>query len=110
MGAMPAELMRAEFDFDPADLHAALEFLKRTRSELRSLRKVRVWLDRVQVFDVNGDYFELRGVGYAQEEIVPVLRFVNTNFKPEAIHNPIEHPYKEFLTGRRHPWAEDRVM
>ena len=32
------------------------------------------------------------------------------DFKPEAIHNPTDRPYKEFLTGRRHAWAEDRVM
>ncbi len=100
----------AVHDFPSADLPAALEFLKRTRSELRSLRKVHVWPDRVQVFDVNGDYFEILGLGYPQPEIIPVLRFVNTNFKPEAIHNPTDRPYKEFLTGRRHPWAEDRVM
>jgi hypothetical protein len=100
----------AVHDFLSADLQAALEFLKRTRSELRSLRKVHVWQDRVHVFDVNGDSFEIRGLGYSQPEIVPVLRFVNTNFKPETIHNPTDRAYKEFLTGRRHAWAEDRVM
>jgi hypothetical protein len=100
----------AVHDFRSADLPAALEFLKRTRSELRSLRKVHVWPDRVQVFDVNGDYFEIVALGYAHPEIVPVLRFVNTNFKPETIHNPTDRPFKEFLTGRRHAWAEDRVM
>ncbi len=101
---------RAVHEFASADLQSALEFLKRTRSELRSLRKVYVWPDRVQVFDVNGDYFEILGLGYSQPEIIPVLRFVNTNFKPESIHNPTDRPYKEFLTGRRHAWAEDRVM
>jgi len=107
---MPDRAPLAVHDFATADLTAALEFLKRTRSELRSLRKVHVWPDRVQVFDVNGDYFELRGLGYPQPDIIPVLRFVNTNFKPEAIHNATDRPYKEFLTGRRHAWAEDRVM
>ncbi len=108
--AMPQSEPLAIHDFEPRGLTAVLAFLKRTRSELRSLRKVHVWPDRLQVFDVNGDYFEVRGLGYAQEEIVPALRFVNTNFKPETIHNPIDRPYKEFLTGRRHNWAEDRVM
>jgi len=107
---MSATRLLAVHDFPSADLAAALEVLKRTRSELRSLRKVHVFPDRLQVFDVNGDYFEIRGLGYAQPEIVPALRFVNTNFKPERIHNPIDRPYKEFLTGRRHNWAEDRVM
>lgn len=74
------------------------------------LRKVRVWTDRVQVFDVNGDFFEVRGVGYQDPDVVPVLHAINTAFKPELIHNPIELEYKEFKTGRRHPWAEDRVM
>jgi hypothetical protein len=92
------------------DVEGTLEFLKRTRSELRMLRMVRVWTDRVQIFDVNGDYFEVQGVGYPDVDVVPVLRAVHTAFNPDQIHAPFEGDYKEFKTGRRHPWAEDRVM
>lgn len=101
---------RAALHYSPGTLAEALEFLKRTRSELRSLRMVRVWSDRLQVFDVNLDYFEVSGVGYADADIVPLLEMVNTNFKPETIHAPVDSPYKEFLTGRRYPWAHDRVL
>lgn len=101
---------RASFDYAPGRLTAALEFLKRTRSELRSLRMVRVWADRVQVFDINRDRFEIRGLGYPDSDVLPVLEMVNTNFKPETIHAPVDVPYKEFLTGRRYPWAHDRVL
>lgn len=101
---------RAVFEYAPGRLAEALEFLKRTRSELRSLRMVRVWPDRVQIFDINRDLFEIRGLGYADPEVAPVLEMVNTNFKPESIHAPIDAPYKEFLTGRRYPWAHDRVL
>jgi hypothetical protein len=38
------------------------------------------------------------------------LRAVNTAFDPATIHEPTEAEYKEFFTGRRHTWAEDRVM
>src|SRR6476646_5220860 len=100
----------ATHDFAPGALDAALEFLKRTRWELRTLRKARVWKDRLQVFDVNGDYFEVVGVGYPDADIVPLLRAVNAAFDPATIHDPTEQEYKELLTGRRHPWAEDRVM
>jgi hypothetical protein len=100
----------ATHDFAPGSLGAALEFLKRTRWELRSLRKVRVWADRLQVFDINGDYFELRGVGYPDADIVPLLRAVNTAFDPATVHDATDREYKELATGRRHPWAEDRVM
>ena len=91
-------------------LPAALEFLKRTRSELRTLRKVRVWKDKLHIIDVNKDYFEIRGIGYPDEDIVPLLRNLNTAFNPQTIHEPTEAEYKDFDTGRRHPWAEDRVM
>lgn len=107
---MNEPLPLATHAFLPQGLDAALEFLKRTRSELRSLLFVRVWTDRLRVYDVNGDCFEVTGLGYQDEAVIPALRFVNTAFKPEAIHNPIDLPYKEFKTGRRHPWAEDRVM
>jgi hypothetical protein len=100
----------ATHDFAPGALGAALEFLKRTRWELRSLRRVRVWADRLQVFDINGDYFELRGVGYPDADIVPLLRAVNTAFDPSTVHDATDLEYKELATGRRHPWAEDRVM
>ena len=105
---MPSPL--ATHDLAPDGVPAALEFLKRTRAELRILRKVRVWKDRLQVFDVNGDYFEIRGVGYPDADVVPLLRAVNTAFNPETVHAPTDLEYKELMTGRRHPWAEDRVM
>lgn len=100
----------ASFQFDGSNLAAALEFLKRTRSELRQIRMVRVWSDRMQVLDVNQDAFEIVGLGYTHESISDVLDAVNTAYKRESIHEPIEAEYKEFKTGRRYPWARDRVM
>ena len=47
-----------------AGLDAAIAFFHRTRSELRILRMVRVSTNWVRLYDVNGDYFELRGLGY----------------------------------------------
>lgn len=92
------------------NLDSALEFLKRTRSELRQLRMVRVWKDRFRIYDVNQDSFEIQGVGYPDADIVSLLRKINTAFNPQTIHEPTDDEYKEFKTGRRHPWAEDRVM
>jgi hypothetical protein len=100
----------ATHDFTPSDVPSALVFLKRTRWELRELRMVRVWKDRYQVIDVNKDYFEVRGVGYPDPDIVPLLRAVNAAFDHTTIHDPTDAEYKEFLTGRRFPWAHDRVM
>lgn len=93
------------------DIDLALEFLKRTRWELRALRKVHVYRDRLLVLDVNGDSFEVRGIGYADPDVGQLLRAVNTAFDPRTIHEPpTAGEYKELSTGRRHAWAEDRVM
>ena len=100
----------ATHDYQPGGIAAALEFLKRTRSELRQLRRVRVWKDRLHVIDVNKDFFEIRGIGYPDPDVVLLLRNINTAFNPQTIHEPTNADYKEFDTGRRHPWAEDRVM
>lgn len=100
----------AVHDFAAGGLEAALAFFRRTRAELRMLRRVRVSTEWVRLFDVNGDYFELRGLGYADADIIPVLNSFNTPFDPESIHDPIDAPCKEFKTGRRYPWAADRVM
>ena len=94
----------------PGAVDAALEFLKRTRAELRVLRKVRIWKDRFHIIDVNKDYFEIQGVGYPDADIVPLLRQLNTAFNPQTIHDPTDLEFKEFDTGKRRPWAEDRVM
>ncbi len=80
------------------------------RAELRELRRVRVWKDRLQVFDVNKDIFEIRGIGYADPDVVPLLRMINAAFNPQTIHEPTDVEYKEFDTGRRYTWAHDRVM
>ncbi|MBY0523101.1 MAG: hypothetical protein K2R98_06865 [Gemmataceae bacterium] len=95
---------------DFSSLDPAVEFLKRTRAELRMLRKVRIWKDRLHVYDINGDCFEVRGVGYLDPDIVPLLKHLNTNYNPDTIHAPTDDEYKEFKTGRRYPWAQDRVM
>jgi hypothetical protein len=100
----------AKHDFADGGLEAALVFFRRTRDELRALRMVRVSTEWVRLFDVNGDYFELQGLGYADADVVSVLKSFDTPFKPESIHVPIDAPYKEFKTGRRYPWAADRVM
>ena len=101
---------KATHEFQSGGVLAALEFLKRTRSELRMIRKVRVFADRLQVFDVNEDYFEIVGLGYADPDVVPVLKNLNTAYNPETIHAPTSEPYKEFGAGKRYTWAHDRVM
>jgi hypothetical protein len=101
---------KATHEYAAGGLAAALEFLKRTRSELRSLRKARVWRDRIQIFDINGDYFEVRGIGYLDAEVVDLLRAVNAAFDPQTVHQVPPGEYREVATGRRHAWAEDRVM
>jgi len=96
--------------FESGQLEPLLEFLKRTRSELRSLRKTSVAIDRMLVFDVNGDWFEIDGLGFGDAEIIPALQAVNAAFNRETIHAPAPGDLKEFQTGRRYAWAADRVM
>ena len=60
----------ATHDFADGGLDAAIAFFRRTRSELRTLRFVRVSTEWVRLFDVNGDYFELRGLGYPDADVV----------------------------------------
>ena len=94
----------------PGGLDEALVFLKRTRSELSELRLARIWPDRFAVFDVNRNCFEITGLGYPDPDIIAVLDAVNAVYKKDAIHASFDGEYKEFKTGRRYPWAADRVM
>src|SRR5271157_5713642 len=100
----------ATHQHEAGDLDQTLEFLKRTRSELRQLRWVFVGQDRLRVCDVNGDAFEIVGLGYANPDIIPLLNSINTAYDPQTLHLPTVAEFKEFKLGRCHPWAEDRVM
>ena len=73
---------------EPGGLGQTLEFLKRTRAELRQLRRVLAWKDRLQVHDVNRDVFEVSGLGYADPEIIPVLNSLNAAYDPSTVHQP----------------------
>ena len=96
--------------YSPGKLGEVLEFLKRARAELMELRKVRVYRVRVEIFDVNGDHFDVLDIGYPDQDIVELLRSIGTSFKPDFIHQPIDRDYNEFKTGRRFPWAEARIL
>lgn len=100
----------ATIRFQPGNVDVVLEFLKRTRSELRMLRRVRVWKDRIQILDINGDAFEVVGIGYPDADITAILDAVNTAYKRDRIHLETDDEFKEFKTGRRYCWAQDRVM
>jgi hypothetical protein len=100
----------ATHDYTPGGLDAAREFIKRTRSELRMLRQVRAWPHQLHIVDVNKDYFEIRGLGYADADVVSLLKMINAAYNPETIHEPTAADFKEFGTGRCFPWAHDRVM
>ncbi len=100
----------ASIRYVSGQVEPVLAFLKRTRSELSELRLVRVWPDRLEVVDVNGDAFEVRGLGYPMPDIVPVLDAVNAVYRRDSIHHPLDADFKQFKTGRRYPWAADRVM
>jgi hypothetical protein len=100
----------AVHDYCPGGLDAALTFLKRTRAELRQLRMVKVGKDVFRVYDVNNDFFEIRGLGYPDPDLIPLLKNINAVYNPDTIHEPTHTDWKELKTGRCHPWAEDRVM
>jgi hypothetical protein len=91
-------------------LDQTLEFLERTRSELRQLRRVCVGQDRLRVHDVNGDVFEIIGLGYVDPDVIHLLKSINTAYDPRTRHLPTAAEFKEFKLGRCHPRAEDRVM
>jgi len=105
-----APIPLAAHDYVPGGLNAALTFLKRTRAELRQLRMVKLSKDIFRVYDVNNDFFEIRGLGYPDPDLIPLLKNINAVYNPDTIHEPTHADWKELKTGRCHPWAEDRVM
>ena len=101
---------RPVVDYRPGEIAAVHEFIRQMRYRFPTQRMVRVWPDRVEVFDVNSDAYEIRGLGYPHAEVVEVLDAVNAVYRKDVIHEPTPLPYKEFKTGKRYTWANDRVM
>ena len=54
---MPATQPIAVFDYEPGGLNELFEFLKRTRNELRSIRKIHISTTFLRVIDVNAVEF-----------------------------------------------------
>jgi hypothetical protein len=108
--AIDTSTPRASHRHEPGGVKSTLEFLKRTRSELRQLRRVCVWTDRLRIYDVNGDVFEIEALGYLDSEIIPVLDSLNAAYDPQSVHAAPTADPKEYRLGRCRPWAEDRVM
>ena len=98
----------ATHDFATGELQPALEFLKRTRWGSRVADGSRLG-GSFYIIDVNKDFFEIRGVGYPNADIVPLLRAVNTAFGPATIHDPTDAGTRNSSQARAHR-AEDRVM
>ena len=74
------------------ELDATLDFLKQTRDKLRELRLAHVGENWVRAIDVNGDACEIKGFGYRDAEIIPVLNALNAVFNKDTIHKPISLP------------------
>lgn len=64
----------------------------------------------MRIFDVNNDVFEIRGLGYPNPDLIPLLNSIGAVFDPNTIHEPTTAEFKELKTGRCHPWAEDRIL
>ena len=93
----------------PDRLTDTIDFLKQARWELREWRRVELTPTSFSLFDVNGDFLRIDGIGYDDAEVVTLLRAVNAAYDPETLQTPSSMP-KEYFTGRRHPWANDRAM
>ena len=85
-------------------------FLKRTRAELRLLRMVRLGKDLLHVYDVNKDFVRGPRHRLPRRRRGAALAERQHGLQPRDDPRPTDAEYKEFDTGRRHPWAEDRVM
>ena len=83
----------AVHEYRQGGMEAALEFLKRTRAELRMLRMVRLGKESFRVFDINGDSFEIRGLGYPDPAVIPLLEEINSDSE-EKIPMSIWEPKK----------------
>ncbi len=97
-------------EYRPGALQEVYDFMQQMRYTFRTQRMVRVYTDRLEVFDVNGDAYEIRGLGYPDADVTAVLDALNAVYRKDVVHAPIDRPYKEFKTGRRYTWANDRVM
>jgi hypothetical protein len=91
------------------DTPALIQFFRREKDRLRSLRKLVISPERTVLWDVNRDRLEFPGLTYGAPALEALLRELGVVFQPQAVRDPAAR-VTEFDLSVRHPWGEDRVM
>ena len=75
-------------------------------NELQGYNVERAQQQAAEIYDITTQVLQIA----SDEEITTLLDAVNTAYKRDRIHMETTDEYKEFKTGRRYCWAQDRVM
>ena len=98
--------------YDGGDPAEALAFFKANRTELKTLRRVRVDFEGSTVYDINGAQMFLQGLTFGQSELVDLLKLAGASYNPATLHDPPAgtENAKTFSIVRSDPWGHDRVL
>lgn len=72
--------------------------------------RVSVSADEVIIFDLNGDGFNIKGLGYGCEHLIPLLQTVGAAFDPRQLRKvkSSDPDLREYEIHRAWAWGEER--
>ena len=98
------------YRYDPGEPDVVRRILLAQRRGFNTANRVRVERGRIAIIDINRDEFVVEGLGYGDENLVPLLQNLGAAFDPEDLRRlgPDESAAREFALSRAWAWGAER--
>jgi hypothetical protein len=98
------------YRYDPTEPDVVRRILLAQRRGFNTANRVRVERGRTAIIDINRDEFIVEGLGYGDENLIPLLQNLGAAFDPEELRRlpPDESAAREFPLSRAWAWGAER--
>ena len=98
------------YRYDPREQDVVRRILRAQRKGFNTANRVRVECGRTAIIDINRDEFIVEGLGYGDDNLVPLLEALGAAFNPEELRRlgADEAVPREFPLSRAWAWGAER--
>ena len=98
------------YRYDPAEPDVIRRILLAQRRGFNTANRVRIERGRTSILDINGDSFVVEGLGYGDENLIPLLESLGTAFNPKELRRlgREESTTREYPLSRAWAWGAER--
>jgi hypothetical protein len=98
------------YRYDPGEPDVVRRILLAQRRGFNTANRVRVERGRTAIIDINRDEFVVDGLGYGDENLIPLLQNLGAAFDPKELRRlgKDESAVREFALSRAWAWGAER--